>query len=255
MVATGERWSALSESVLGATPREFESRILRSCDLHKPAMRHRRSQRWTTGPGAGPHAAAAGRQTSASDHPRPPHDCPRPVPAPRDCGHDAPSIPDWGNHSSACPVPGNPGGPCSGQPGRDGSAAAGCPAAGGGVRPPPWLAAAQLAPTGCRGGAWVAGFALMGLIVVAGWAWANSSTGAPDVAWGERAGRANGQACRPAHDRAGNAASPPRPDGRFAPADRAPAAGPVTSASPQRPPTGTRSSREARWGTPSRVPA
>jgi hypothetical protein len=23
------------------------------------------------------------------------------------------------------------------------------------------------------------------LIVVAGWAWANSSTGAPDVAWGE----------------------------------------------------------------------
>jgi hypothetical protein len=33
-------------------------------------------------------------------------------------------------------------------------------------------------------GAWVAGFALMGLIVVAGWAWANGS-GAPDVAWGE----------------------------------------------------------------------
>jgi hypothetical protein len=33
-------------------------------------------------------------------------------------------------------------------------------------------------------GAWVAGFALMVLIVVAGWAWANGS-GAPDVAWGE----------------------------------------------------------------------
>jgi len=28
----GERWSALLESVLGATPREFESRILRSPD-------------------------------------------------------------------------------------------------------------------------------------------------------------------------------------------------------------------------------
>jgi hypothetical protein len=34
-------------------------------------------------------------------------------------------------------------------------------------------------------GAWVAAFVLMGLIVVAGWAWANSPTGAPDVAWGE----------------------------------------------------------------------
>ncbi len=34
-------------------------------------------------------------------------------------------------------------------------------------------------------GAWVAGFALMGLVVVAGWAWANSPTGDPDVAWGE----------------------------------------------------------------------
>ena len=33
-------------------------------------------------------------------------------------------------------------------------------------------------------GAWVGGFALMGLIVVAGWSWANGS-GAPDVAWGE----------------------------------------------------------------------
>jgi hypothetical protein len=41
-----------------------------------------------------------------------------------------------------------------------------------------WLRAAAWA------GAWVAGFALMGLIVVAGWAWANGS-GAPDVAWGE----------------------------------------------------------------------
>src|SRR5215469_961771 len=34
-------------------------------------------------------------------------------------------------------------------------------------------------------GAWLAAFALMGLIVVAGWAWAVSITGAPDVAWGE----------------------------------------------------------------------
>jgi len=34
-------------------------------------------------------------------------------------------------------------------------------------------------------GAWVTGLVLMGLIVVAGWSWANSSTGAPDVAWGE----------------------------------------------------------------------
>jgi len=33
-------------------------------------------------------------------------------------------------------------------------------------------------------GAWVAGFALMGLIVVAGWSWGNGS-GAPDAAWGE----------------------------------------------------------------------
>jgi hypothetical protein len=42
-----------------------------------------------------------------------------------------------------------------------------------------WLRAAAWA------GAWVVAFGLMGLIVVAGWAWANSSTGAPDVAWGE----------------------------------------------------------------------
>jgi hypothetical protein len=41
-----------------------------------------------------------------------------------------------------------------------------------------WLRAAAWA------GAWVAGFALMGLIVVAGWSWGNGS-GAPDVAWGE----------------------------------------------------------------------
>ena len=41
-----------------------------------------------------------------------------------------------------------------------------------------WLRAAAWA------GAWVAGFALMGLIVVAGWNFANGS-GAPDVAWGE----------------------------------------------------------------------
>jgi len=33
-------------------------------------------------------------------------------------------------------------------------------------------------------GTWVGGFALMTLIVVAGWSWANGS-GAPDVAWGE----------------------------------------------------------------------
>jgi hypothetical protein len=33
--------------------------------------------------------------------------------------------------------------------------------------------------------AWIAAFALMGLIVVAGWAWANSLTGAPRAAWGE----------------------------------------------------------------------
>jgi hypothetical protein len=31
----GERWSALLESVLGATPREFESRILRHYDLQE----------------------------------------------------------------------------------------------------------------------------------------------------------------------------------------------------------------------------
>jgi hypothetical protein len=42
-----------------------------------------------------------------------------------------------------------------------------------------WLRAATWAV------AWVAAFALMGLIVVAGWAWANSPTGAPEVAWGE----------------------------------------------------------------------
>ena len=33
----GERWSALLESVLGATPREFESRILRHADLLRRA--------------------------------------------------------------------------------------------------------------------------------------------------------------------------------------------------------------------------
>jgi glucan phosphoethanolaminetransferase (alkaline phosphatase superfamily) len=33
-------------------------------------------------------------------------------------------------------------------------------------------------------GAWVTGIVLMGLIVVAGWAWANGS-GAPNAAWGE----------------------------------------------------------------------
>lgn len=33
-------------------------------------------------------------------------------------------------------------------------------------------------------GMWVGGFALMALIVVAGWSWGNGS-GAPDVAWGE----------------------------------------------------------------------
>ncbi len=41
-----------------------------------------------------------------------------------------------------------------------------------------WLRAAAWS------GAWVAGFVLMGLIVVAGLAWANGS-GAPNVAWGE----------------------------------------------------------------------
>src|SRR5262245_66146846 len=33
-----ERWGALLESVLGATPREFESRILRHPDLHEHPM-------------------------------------------------------------------------------------------------------------------------------------------------------------------------------------------------------------------------
>jgi len=33
--ASDERWSALLESVLGATPREFESRILRHADLQE----------------------------------------------------------------------------------------------------------------------------------------------------------------------------------------------------------------------------
>ena len=42
-----------------------------------------------------------------------------------------------------------------------------------------WLRAAAWA------GAWVAGIALMVVLAVAGWAWANSPTGAPDVAWGE----------------------------------------------------------------------
>jgi glucan phosphoethanolaminetransferase (alkaline phosphatase superfamily) len=42
-----------------------------------------------------------------------------------------------------------------------------------------WLRAAAWAS------AWIAAFALMGLIVVAGWAWANSPTGASDTAWGE----------------------------------------------------------------------
>jgi len=42
-----------------------------------------------------------------------------------------------------------------------------------------WLRAAAWA------GAWVAGFALMGLAVFSALAWANSSTGAPNVAWGE----------------------------------------------------------------------
>ncbi len=32
MTAIGEHWFALLESVLGATPREFESRILRNAD-------------------------------------------------------------------------------------------------------------------------------------------------------------------------------------------------------------------------------
>ena len=35
VAAAGEHWSALLESVLGATPREFESRILRHADLLK----------------------------------------------------------------------------------------------------------------------------------------------------------------------------------------------------------------------------
>ena len=37
-VNPGERWSALLESALGATPREFESRILRSLDLRRRAQ-------------------------------------------------------------------------------------------------------------------------------------------------------------------------------------------------------------------------
>jgi hypothetical protein len=40
----GERWPALLESVLGATPREFESPILRRSDLRE--RRSRRSSRW-----------------------------------------------------------------------------------------------------------------------------------------------------------------------------------------------------------------
>ena len=40
MAATGERRSALLESVLGATPREFESRILRDADLRKYRPSH-----------------------------------------------------------------------------------------------------------------------------------------------------------------------------------------------------------------------
>jgi hypothetical protein len=49
-----------------------------------------------------------------------------------------------------------------------------------GWRPRNWLRAAAWA------GAWVAGLALMVLVVVAGWAWAAGS-GVPDVAWGELA--------------------------------------------------------------------
>jgi hypothetical protein len=49
-----------------------------------------------------------------------------------------------------------------------------------GWRPRNWLRAAAWA------GAWVAGLALLVLVVVAGWAWADGS-GAPDVAWGELA--------------------------------------------------------------------
>ena len=37
VVNPGERWAALLESVLGATPREFESRILRHADLRRRA--------------------------------------------------------------------------------------------------------------------------------------------------------------------------------------------------------------------------
>jgi hypothetical protein len=49
-----------------------------------------------------------------------------------------------------------------------------------GWRPRNWLRAAAWAA------AWVAGLALMVLVVVAGWAWAAGS-GAPDAAWGELA--------------------------------------------------------------------
>src|SRR5215471_17710635 len=37
LVNAGERWPALLENVLGATPREFESRILRHVDLRRRA--------------------------------------------------------------------------------------------------------------------------------------------------------------------------------------------------------------------------
>ena len=47
-----------------------------------------------------------------------------------------------------------------------------------GSAPHNWLRAAAWA------GAWVTGFALIGLAVFSGWAWANGS-GAPNVAWGE----------------------------------------------------------------------
>jgi hypothetical protein len=49
-----------------------------------------------------------------------------------------------------------------------------------GWRPRSWLRAAAWA------GTWIAGLALMVLVVVAGWAWASGS-GAPDLAWGELA--------------------------------------------------------------------
>ena len=51
MADAGERWSALLESVLGATPQEFESPILRHADLLKhrsPAPTGRRLElRWS----------------------------------------------------------------------------------------------------------------------------------------------------------------------------------------------------------------